>query len=334
MWFIIASIAFALLAIAAVADKFVLTKAKIVPISYAFYVAALGAIFSLLLLFFESNFYFPVEYWYIVVIGGVAFYFGIYGMYKAMEHSEVSKVNPLMVSIQPLVVFIITLFVALESVGLLQAVGAILIIIGSYFLSQIGKAKSRIGKKVWVFILLSSVFFAISNSVNKIAYSNLSFANAFIWLRVGAFVTGIIFTTVMRSWHLVFGIEGKKPGIVQKELRKLSHFFEEHASRAVSLVFDYEEWQAEKQRRNWIGLAIGQLCGALGVVLMQYSISLGNVVLISALNGIQFFFVIIIIYIMSKFFPKIIKENTNKQYTLQKIAWSALLFVGIFLILI
>ncbi|MFA7662496.1 MAG: EamA family transporter [Patescibacteria group bacterium] len=334
MWFIIALVAFALLAVAAVADKFVLSKAKIVPISYSFYVAALGAIFSLLLLFFEDNFYFPVEYWHILVIGGIAFYFGIYGMYKAVDSGEVSKVNPLMISLQPLVVFVITLFVSIGAVTWLQGLGAGLLVIGSYYLSQVGKPKTRITRKIWFYILLSSVFFAISNSVNKIAYNELSFANAFIWLRTGAFVTGVIFTTIMGSWHLVFNVGGKKPGVVQKELKRLGEFFEEHASRAVSIVFDYEEWQSQKQRRNWAGLIIGQICGALGVVLMQYSISLGNVVLVTALNGIQFLFVLVLVYILSKFFPSIMEEDINKKYTWQKVGWACLLFVGIFLILI
>lgn len=334
MWFIAAIVSFALLAIAAVADKFVLTKAKIIPISYSFFVAGLGAVFSLLLLFVEPNFHFPIQYWHIIVIGGVAFYFGIYGMFKAMENSEVSKVNPLMVSIQPLVVFGITFFTAIGSVSWTQGAGAICIVIGSYFLSQVGKQKTRINSKVWFFIFLSSIFFAISNSVNKIAYSNLSFANAFIWLRTGAFVMAIIFTTIMGKWRVVFGIERRPTNFIQKELNKLSHFFEEYASRAVSLVFDYGEWQKQKQRRNWVGLIIGQTCGALGVVLMQYAISLGNVVIVTALNGTQFFFVIILIYIMSKFYPKIIKENIDQKYVWQKVAWSGLLFVGIVLILI
>lgn len=334
MWFIVAVVAFFLLAVAAVADKFVLSKAKIVPISYSFYVAALGAVASLLLLFFESNFYFPIQHWRIIVVGGLAFYFGIYGMYKAMEHSEVSKVNPLMTSIQPLIVFVITLFVALDTVNWKQGLGALAIVVGSYCLSQVGRKKFRIKPKVWIFILISAGAFAVSNSVNKIAYSNLSFANAFIWLRTGALVTAVIFTTLTNSWRLVFGVEKRKPNFVQKELNKLGRFFEEKASRAVSIVFDYQEWQHKKQLRNWMGLIIGQTCGALGVVLMQYAISLGNVVLVTALNGMQFFFVILLVYILSKFFPKIIKEDMSKGSTWQKVGWSVLLFLGIFLILI
>jgi drug/metabolite transporter (DMT)-like permease len=81
-------------------------------------------------------------------------------------------------------------------------------------------------------------------------------------------------------------------------------------------------------------MIIGQLSGSLGVVLLQVAIKLGNVILVTALNGLQFFFVIYLVYLLSKFFPKIIKEDIKRHYLWQKAFLSLVMVVGVVLIFI
>ena len=73
MWFFTAAFAFFLLAVAAVADKFLLSKSRLLPIAYAFYIAVIGGILSGFLLFWEADFYFPRNQLVVLLIGGVAF---------------------------------------------------------------------------------------------------------------------------------------------------------------------------------------------------------------------------------------------------------------------
>ena len=76
----------------------------------------------------------------------------------------------------------------------------------------------------------------------------------------------------------------------------------------------------------------GQGCGALAVVLQQYAIKLGNVVAVTALGGVQFFFVIALTALLSRAFPQLLIESSSRGALLQKTIWSVLLFGGIVLL--
>ena len=301
MWFTIAIISFFLLAIAAIIDKFLLTKSRIVPISYAFHISVIGGVISSLLIFFEKDFYFPKEHLSILLIGGVSIYFAIYLLFKAVAKSEISKVNPLIVSITPLIIFVFSYLLSLKTVTFYQFIGILLIVIGSYLLSQVGHAKTKIKPKVWLFIIGAGLMFAISNSFNKLAYNEMSFLTAFIYLRWFSLLGAIIFTFIVGGWKKIINLKEK---------------------------------DESKTKQRWLAFALGQVAGGLGIILMQYAIAIANVILVTALNGVQFLFIIVIVYLLSKFKPEIYRENISTRYILPKLMYSILLFLGIYLILI
>jgi len=301
MWFVIAVISFFLLALAAVIDKFLLSQAKLRPIAYAFYVAVLGGLASSLLLPFDNNFYFPAGFLPVILASGAAFYFALYLMFLAVEQAEVSKANPLIISLTPLGIFFFSLFLGLATVTVYNLIGSLLLIIGGYGLSQIGLSKTRLNRRVWLLVILAAVCFALTNTFNKIAYQEISFLTAFIWIRWLALAAALLFTVFSGRWFLIFSSQKKQPTTA---------------------------------KQKWLALAIGQAAGAGGVILMQYAINLGNVILVTALNGVQFFFVIFLVYLLSKFYPGILQEDISRRFIMQKIIWSAVLFIGIVLILI
>ena len=210
MWFTIAIISFFLLSLAAVIDKFLLSKSKIIPISYAFYISFLGALASSALLFFTSDFHLPKDNLIVLIIGGAAFYFALYFMFLAVSQAEISKINPLIVSLTPLIIFLLSFLLALEPLSFSKLGGVILVVTGSYFLSQAGLPKTRLKPKIWRFILLACLMFALSNSFNKLAYNELSFVTAFVWLRWFTLATALIFTVIMGNWSAIFSFKEKK----------------------------------------------------------------------------------------------------------------------------
>lgn len=302
MWFIISLIAFFLLALAAVIDKFLLSQTRIIPVSFAFYIS-LGGILGSVLLLFEPYFYFPRDQLLVLILGGFSLFFGLYFMFLAVAKSEISKSNPLIVSFTPIAVFLLSLLFGLGLVTFQRIVGIFLIISGGYLLSQVGVPKTRLTKKVWRFIILSSLLIGASNVFSKIAYDNLSFINAFVWLRWFTVLAAVLFVTLNKSWPAV--LLAKKGDAGKVSLR--------------SVV--------------WV-LVLGQAAGSLGVILLQYAIKLGNVILVTALNGVQFFFVIILVYFFSKVYPRVLKENIAHKFVFQKVLWSSILFIGVVLVLI
>lgn len=327
-WFIIAFIAFFLLALAAVIDKFLLTKSEIVPISYAFYVSVLGGLASTLLLIFEPNFYFPKNYWFILVGGGISFYFALYFMYLAVQKAEISKVNPLIISLTPLIIFFFSFFLPIQSPTLQKTGGAFLIIISSYFLSQTGSLKTKLNFKNWLLIILSCLMFALANIFNKMAYNNLSFINAFVWLRWFSLITALIFTSLIGAWPIVLNLKKRK----FKKIELVINYFKNIAHHFFAPLHLFRK--KVSSREQWLVFALGQIVGGLGVLLMQYAIKLGNVVLVTALNGLEFFFVILIVYFLSKIYPRILREDISGYFLKEKIIWSIVLFIGVFLVII
>ena len=297
MWFLLAIIAFFLLAIAVIVDKFLLSKTAIVPLSFAFYISFFGGLFCSFFIFFESHFYFPKEQLVAVILGGSSLFFGLYFMFIAISRSEVSKTNALIVSLIPVVVFLFSLIMSLEMVSLSKIIGVALIIVGGYLLSQVGLQKTKLNKKTWFWILLSSLMLGLSNAFSKIAYDNLSFITAFVWLRWLTLIAGLLFVLFTNQWQQIFKT-------------------------------------SRHSKQPWKPFIFGQLAGSLGVIFLQYAIKLGNVILVTALNGVQFFFVILLVYFLSKFHPQILKEDIRTKFISQKIFWSIILFIGIMLILV
>ena len=303
MWFIVATAAFLLLAIASVIDKFLLTKTKIVPVSFAFYIAAFAGIFGSLLIFFDRSFYLPYDLLGVLILGGAALFFGLYFMFLAVARAEVSKTSPIIVSLTPVSVFFLSLILGLELVSYFKIIGIIIVIVAGYWLSQVGQTKNRLKVSTWLLVILASLLMGASNVYSKIAYDNLSFISAFVWLRWTCLAAALLFVSLSFQWHKIL--------LKDKSAKKTAPI-----KSAVKIMI------------------IGQVAGSLGVVLLQLAIKLGNVILVTALNGLQFFFVIYLVYLLSRFSPKILKEDINRRYVWQKIVLSAAMVVGVVLVLI
>jgi drug/metabolite transporter (DMT)-like permease len=334
VWFIVAVAAFFLFAAAGVTDKLILSKTSVVPASFAFYISVMGALASAVIFIpiaiAEGRFFVPTGFpLAAIAVSGIAQYFGLLFMFEAVNRGEVSKANPVIVSLQPVFNVFLTLLLPpvlgklfpglvldLELVTGRKLAGVGLIIAGSYLLSQTGEGATRFDLKTWLYIVLAGFFMAQSTEFASISYSvfdrvylppgageaarHVLFAKAFIWGRWMALAGGLAHVLVTGNFQ-AFGI--RRPG--QKS--------------------------GTAARRGWVAVLFlfGQGCGALAVLLQQYAIKLGNVILVSALNGIQFFFVIAISAVVSHFFPRLLSEHSTRKVLLQKVLWSAVLFGGI-----
>jgi len=302
LWFWISLAAFFCLALAAVIDKFLLSKTPLKPLSFAFLISFGGAVFSLVFLFSFSGFNGLLDYWWQFLAGGAGLFFGLYLMFLAVNQGEVSKINPLIVSLTPIAAFVFSWLEGLQLLSILKVVGAVLIIVSGYFLSIVSKKNSRLNGKVWWLMIFSALLFGLANVFSKIVYDVLPFAEAFIGLRWISFLSGVVFILIFRKGREIVEIFVKKDNVADK--------------RKLALIF----------------LLIGQTAGALGVILQQYAIKFGNVILVTAMNGVQFFFVLILVFGFSRFFPKVLQEDISRKSILKKFFWSAILFLGIALI--
>jgi drug/metabolite transporter (DMT)-like permease len=338
-WFTVALAAFFLFAVAGVTDKLILARTAVVPASFAFYISVMGALASAVLfipiIVAEGRFFVPTGFpLTAIAVCGIAQYFGLLFMFEAVNRSEVSKANPVIVSLQPVFNVLLTLLLPLALGALfhglvldLQLVtgqklaGVGLIIAGSYLLSQTGEGATRFDLKTWLYIVLAGFFLALSTEFASISYS--VFDRVYLPLGAGEPARKVLFAKAF-IWGRWMALAGG-----------LAHVLATGNLRALTMRQPGQNRETVA-RRGWVAVLFlfGQGCGALAVVLQQYAIKLGNVILVSALNGTQFFFVIAVSAVVSHFFPRLLSERTTRKILLQKILWSGVLFGGIALIVI
>ena len=350
-WLPVALAAFFLFAVAVVVDKLMLSRTAIAPLAYAFSICLMSATASLVLylpiLIGEGRFFLPGGFpLAAVACCGVAQFFGLLCMFEAVRRGEVSKASPMIVSLQPVASLLLTLVLpplfallaphtalGLRMVAARRLPGVAMIIVGSYLLSQVGEKKTAFGPGTWLYVGLAGCLLAAANVFADISYTvferaylsplagagekELMFAKAFLWTRWMSLAGGLVYVALTGSFSRLRRRAGEagQPG-------------EGAAAGGRPGV------AAPAIRRHWVVLLflLGQGCGALAVVLQQYAIKLGNVVVVTALGGVQFFFVIALSAALSRAFPQLLSEGSTRGALLQKALWSALLFGGIVLL--
>jgi hypothetical protein len=350
-WLTVALAAFFLFAVAVVTDKLMLSKTAIAPLAYAFSICLMSAAASLVLylpiLIAERTFFLPRGFPLAAVsVCGVTQFLGLLFMFEAVQRGEVSKTSPMIVSLQPVASLLLTLLLppllatvaprtplGLEMLAARKLPGAAMIIAGSYLLSQAGGKKAALTPAAWLYTALAGLLLAVTNVFADISYTvferaylppgsgaggrELMFAKTFLWSRWMSLAGALAFVALTGR----FSSLRRKTGKV--------------AAGAGDTGAAGAKTPGERPLRGgWVALLFlfGQGCGALAVVLQQYAIKLGNVVAVTALGGVQFFFVIALTAVFSRAFPRLLREESARGVLLQKVLWSALMFGGIVLL--
>lgn len=303
LWFILGLISFFLLAITTISDKFLLTKSKLSPINYAFLISILGAVASTVLILIEPKFSWPDGEIFSIILAGAGFFFGVYFQYLVFNDKEATRVNSIVNSMIPIFTFLLSQALIVEHLTTIKLVGVGVIIFGSYMLSQVGLKKDKFNYKNILLMFMSAVMFAGNHVFSKVVYEDRPFFDSFIWIRWSILAVGLVYITLTGNWHNLFSKR-------EKEVK-------EKASTKI----------------QWFVLIFGQACGAVSILLYQYAVKLGSVTLVTGLQGTQFLFMLIMAWILTKYYPKIFKEDISPKILRQKIAYSVLLCLGVAFIL-
>lgn len=317
-WLLITISAYFLNAIALVIDKTLLKKDIPNPVVYVFYIALLGAVLMLLVIPF--GFSVPAELIiFVSIIAGAIFVWALILMFSALRKEEASRVAPMIGGLTPFFVFILAWFVLEESLTSNQYVAFIFLIIGTFLISldfrkrgawywlkkKLGFVQKlslpKIRKTLWI-ALPSAALFGVAHVLTKYVYLNTEFLTGFIWTRLGAFLAVLALLVFPENRQAIF-----------KNFKKTSK------KRGV-------------RQRVSIRFLLGQWCGGASALLIQYAIFLGSVILVNALQGMQYVFVFLIVLLLTIFLPKILKEEISKEVFFQKIVAVLLIFIGLYFV--
>ena len=75
-----------------------------------------------------------------------------------------------------------------------------------------------------------------------------------------------------------------------------------------------------------------QLLAAGGFTLQNYALALGSVALVNALQGVQYGFLLILVTLLSVFYPQAFKENISRNIIIKKVLAVLIIATGLYLI--
>lgn len=299
MWLFIALIGYATLAVVSVLDKFILTNEKVSPLRFVFY----STIFVSPLFFLVPWTTLPIGWssWLAAVLIGFTFAFGLWTMYLGIQKSEISHIGPLIGGAIPLFVLVLGQFFLGEIISNRQLLAIALLAFGSILISSEYKHKKQNFNTAIFWGLLAAALFAVSHVASKYLYNQIGFFSGFVWGRGFTGIFGILLLCFPKLWKELF------------KGTKLSN--------------------SKKSAGNFILVAVNKTLGVVGLVFVQYAVFLGSVTVVNALAGVQYAFLLILVGIMSKFFPRRFKEEYSKTEIIQEIISVFIIATGLTLLL-
>ena len=303
-WLAITIIAYFLLALEIILDKFLLSSKRVShPSIYAFYSGTLG----LFAIAFSPFGFHWISYAKIFFsfLAGIIFIYGMLALFFAIRKGEASRVLPVVGAVIPITAFFLAIFFLEERLGGRGILGIIFLIFGGLLISfDLDKDRKRIFHQGFRASLLAGFFLALSAIFIKALYNEDNFLNVFIWTRTGAFL-GVLSFLLVPIWRkAILGslLKFKKP---EKEGKK----------SGASFIF-------------------AKTLGGSGSFLkeMATSMTTASVTIVNALVSIEYVFIFMLSVIFSVWVPEIMKEKKDIKTVLQKITAIAIITLGLVLV--
>lgn len=292
-WLLIVVLAYLFNAVAISIDKALLKKEVPRPAAYTFYISALGAGSIVLLLF---DWQIPSLTGFIYnLLAGVAFTIGLYLMFAALKKADASRVTPFIGGLNPFFIFVLAAFFLGERMTTNQILAFAVILLGTFLISLNFKKDKGIGR-AFLIAIPSAIFFAISYVITKHVFNTQSFISGFVFIRLGAFIAALFLLLSKGNRQAIFGTVKSSSG------------------------------------GSKLAFGVGQTCGALSAILVNWAISLASVSLVNALQGLQYVFLFIIVLLLRKKYPHLLDEDLSRRVYLQKVVSISLIVLGLFLI--
>lgn len=286
MWFFVAFLGYLLLAIVFILDKFILSKSTSKPAVYTFYstiflfAAILAWPFGVKLLVGND--------WWLAILSGISFGFGLWTFFIALEKGEASHISPFNGAIISVATYLFSSYFLGEKLTELQMMGIAVLAFASFLLS-FEKSKQHSGFHIgFVWAILSGIFFATSHVSAKYIYSLYPFLTGFVWTR---FFTGLVGLCTLFI-----------PSVRQ-------------------ILFQKQKNKTDSKKNVISIIVLDKILAVVSVVLIQYASAIGSVSLVIAMSGSQFVLMFIMIFLLTKFTPKLFKEFfTKRELIVQVIA--------------
>jgi len=307
-WFLIALFAYFLLAIANLFDKFLVDNVLKNSRAYTFVACIFGLSTIILAPWFLQ---WPGSGLLIVnLVNGAIFAIALWLLYESLRRGEASRILVFVGGMTPIFSLLFSYFLFKEQFSTNQWFGLITILLGIFLVATLPASRnylSRLSNKLkfnqgfnrggLLTALISALAYSLYFVGTKWAYGYQPFASAFLWNRLGAALFVLFF------------------------------LFSKNNQEAIKKLF-----YKSSPNKNKFLVVLNQGVGSLGFAMQNYAISLGSVVLVNALQGTQYAFLLIISAVLALLAPKLLKESFSGRILIQKIAAVVVIAIGLYLI--
>lgn len=230
------------------------------------------------------------------ILAGMLYIYTMIPYFKALALEDASTVIVLWYIAPVLIPFFARIFLN-EHLRTIQYLGFALILIGGFLISikKQSLKKIQISKALFL-MLLSGLMLDCYYLLEKYVYSQQSFWNGFIWIRIGSFI-GALTILLMPKYRTLFF----------RMIKKINF-------KSFRLIFG------------------GEILNLIALVCFGFALSLGSVSLVTALTNFQTLFLLVYVIVLSKYLPKLYKENIDRKTIAIKIIAITLLIIGLFII--
>ena len=293
-WIILVLIATSLWAIMGIIHKFIRVEYIEETWGYLIFIAP-TVLFSLVLLLFQPFTLLKGMHAFLAIFSGALTMMGGYFYIEALHKEEVSRVF-ILYRISPLIVLVLSTIFLNEILTMKQYLAFALIFIGSILIS-FKKVEDKIKLSIGaILVLISSLFWSTQTVILKYV-SEVNLATLMIH-REGGYLISVI---------LIFLFSSKARNSTKKIIKDLN-------IKKTIIVYSAE------------------IIGMTGMFLVYLAIQQGPVSLVQVAEGFEAVFVLVLAIIVSKFFPKIIKEEFDIKGIAIKIISIVLMLGGLYLI--
>lgn len=279
-------------------DKILLQKTLRHPTVYVFYIGMLG-IFAFVLLPFGNFVWAPVHVIMQSALSGFTFMAALWCFFTALQKSETTRVVPFFGALIPIWTLIFAAVFLGEWLNGREWYGIALLVVGAILISyEPSPAATAITRTLAALIIFAAGLFAFSSTMLKAVFNSTEFINGFLWTRLFAFLSVLPLLLLPSTRAVVLNARTRSG-----------------AERPTPLFF------------------VGQAMGAIGFVFLAWGTQLApRVTIVNALQGIQYAFLFLLVLVMARFSPRLIKEPLSTAIIVQKTIAILILAAGLMLV--
>jgi drug/metabolite transporter (DMT)-like permease len=295
MWLILAIVGYFVLASVVILDKLIVSKSAQKPIVYTFYSTIFMFVALLALPFFGCGLLYGLTDWLWAVGSGVAFGLALWTFYLGVQEGEASHIAPFNGAIFTAGIFLLANLILGEKLSQVQVAGTIILGFACLLLSF---ERSKRHKGIHIGFLwagISGLLFAFSHVAAKELYNVYPFWTAFIWTRATTGLIGLFCLLFPSVWQAL-----------------------------------HHHTEAKSYARKHAGLIIvaDKILSVVAVILLQYAYATGVVTVVGAIGGLQYVFAFVMIYLLTKFLPKMFQEYFTKRELIVELIATILVAIG------